>query len=79
MKTSSSQPALTLTSNATAGRPGEIRSYAELQEKIHNDLRVQHPEWIQPDGGCPTCESYEQRLAELLGLSQAAPRNLVTA
>jgi hypothetical protein len=30
---------------------------------------VQHPEWIEPTGDCPTCESYESRLAELLGLS----------
>jgi hypothetical protein len=50
--------------------PNEIRSYTELQRQIHEDLRVQHPEWVQPDGDCPTCDSYELRLAELLGLSQ---------
>jgi hypothetical protein len=37
-----------------------------LQVQIHNDLRTQHPEWIQPNGDCPTCDSYEARLAELL-------------
>ena len=47
----------------------EIRSYAQLQRHIHNALRVEHPEWVQPNGDCPTCESYESRLAELLGLS----------
>ncbi len=47
----------------------EIRSYIQLQQKIHDDLRVQHPEWVEPNGDCPTCESYESRLAELLGLS----------
>ena len=41
----------------------------ELLQHIHDDLRVQHPEWIKPNGDCPTCESYESRLAELLGLS----------
>ena len=46
-----------------------IRSYAELQRQIHDALRVQHPEWIEPNGDCPTCESYESRLAELLRLS----------
>jgi len=46
----------------------EIRSYAELQQQIHDALRVEHPEWVQPNGDCPTCESYESRLAELLGL-----------
>jgi hypothetical protein len=47
----------------------EIRSYVELQRQIHDALRVEHPEWVKPDGDCPTCESYESRLAELLGLS----------
>jgi hypothetical protein len=50
--------------------PNEIHSYNELQKKIHDDLRVQHPEWVEPNGECPTCDSYESRLAELLGLSQ---------
>jgi hypothetical protein len=42
---------------------------SELQQEIHDALRVQHPDWVEPDGDCPTCESYESRLAELLGLS----------
>jgi len=44
----------------------KIDTYTELKQQIHNDLRVQHPEWIEPDGDCPTCESYELRLAQLL-------------
>jgi hypothetical protein len=40
----------------------------KLQQQIHDALRVQHPDWVEPDGDCPTCESYESRLAELLGL-----------
>ena len=50
--------------------PNEIHSYSELQRQIHDDLRIQHPEWVKPDGDCPTCDSYESRLAELLELSQ---------
>jgi hypothetical protein len=50
--------------------PNEIHSYSELQHQIHDDLRIQHPEWIEPNGDCPTCDSYELRLAELLGLTQ---------
>jgi hypothetical protein len=46
----------------------QIHSYTELQQQIHDDLRIQHPEWIEPNGDCPTCESYEVRLAQLLGL-----------
>jgi hypothetical protein len=52
---------------------GEIHSYAELQQQIHDALRVEHPEWVEANGDCPTCESYESRLAELLGLS--SPKN----
>jgi hypothetical protein len=50
----------------------EIHSFSELQEHIHDDLRAQHPEWVEPNGNCPTCESYELRLAELLGVSRDA-------
>jgi hypothetical protein len=49
-----------------------IYSYRELQQQIHQDLRVQHPEWIQPNGDCPMCDSYESRLAELLNHSKRA-------
>ena len=41
-------------------------SIAELRQQIHVDLRIQHPEWIEPTGECPKCDSYESRLAELL-------------
>ena len=44
----------------------QIRSYAELRRQIHDDLRVQHPEWIQPDGKSPMCDSYEARLMDML-------------
>jgi len=48
--------------------------YAQLQRDIHHALRAQHPEWIQPNGDCPTCDSYERRLAELLSFSLASER-----
>jgi hypothetical protein len=47
----------------------QIHTYTELQQQIHDDLRVQHPEWIQPNGESPICDSYEARLRELLGTS----------
>jgi hypothetical protein len=50
--------------------PNELHSYTELQRQIHEDLRTQHPDWVEPNGDCPTCDSYESRLAELLGLTQ---------
>jgi hypothetical protein len=42
----------------------QIHSYIELQQQIHDDLRIQHPEWVEPNGNCPTCDSYESRLDE---------------
>jgi hypothetical protein len=47
----------------------EIHSYIQLQKQIHRALRVQHPDWVESNGNCPTCDSYESRLADLLGLS----------
>ena len=47
----------------------QIHTYTELQQQIHDDLRIQHPEWVNSDGSSPTCDSYESRLRELLGIS----------
>lgn len=52
--------------------PNEIHSFSELQQQIHDDLRVQHPDWVEPNGNCPLCETYELRLAELLGVNRSA-------
>src|ERR1700745_1973984 len=43
-----------------------IHTYTELQQQIHDDLRIQHPEWVNPNGESPTCDSYEARLTEML-------------
>jgi hypothetical protein len=42
----------------------QVHTYTELRQQIHEDLRIQHPEWIQPNGECPMCDSYEARLIE---------------
>jgi hypothetical protein len=44
----------------------QIHTYTELQQQIHDDLRIQHPEWVQLNGESPMCDSYEARLMELL-------------
>ena len=41
------------------GVPHQIHTYAELRKQIHDDLRIQHPEWINSDGSSPVCDSYE--------------------
>jgi hypothetical protein len=44
----------------------QIPTYTALLQQIHHDLRIQHPEWILPNGESPVCDSYEARLMELL-------------
>jgi hypothetical protein len=66
----------TVTPNETldpqpAAKFEEIRSSTELRKLIRASLRIQNPEWIEPNGDSPRCDSYEARLAEILGLSQA--------
>ena len=54
------------------------RTYGELQRQLHKDLLAQHPEWIDADGNCPTCDDYERRLAQLISIfkSQAKLRRV---
>ncbi len=44
----------------------QIHTYTELQQQIHDDLRIQNPEWVKSNGECPTCDSYQSRLMEML-------------
>ncbi len=30
-----------------------IHTYTELQQQIHDDLRIQHPDWVQSNGKSP--------------------------
>ena len=46
----------------------KIQIYAEQQKMIRKALREQHPEWIDANGKCPLCDSYEARFAELLAV-----------
>jgi hypothetical protein len=53
----------------------KIRIYADLLQQIRNDLRIQHPDWIQQNGESPMCDSYEARLMELLDASRPMESN----
>jgi queuine/archaeosine tRNA-ribosyltransferase len=64
---------------ASSSNSGEVRSYAELQRQIRDALREQHPEWIEQDGDCPTCQSYESRFAELLELFESHERKSIAS
>ena len=56
----------------------QIHTYTDLRQQIHDDLRIQHPEWVEPDGKSPMCDSYEARLMELLaGLTRRESTSLL--
>ena len=58
----------------------EIHTYTELRQQIHDDLRLQHPDWVQPNGESPRCDSYEARLIELLdALTQRGSNESIAA
>ena len=57
----------------------QIHTYAALLQQIHNDLRIQHPDWIQQNGESPKCDSYEARLMKLLDASIGRGSNQTTA
>ena len=48
------------------GMSQQIHTYTQLRQQIRDDLRIQHPEWVEANGECPTCDAYEARLTELL-------------
>ena len=54
--------------------PHQIHTYTELQQQIHDDLRIQHPEWVERNGESSMCDSYESRLTEMLdALTRTGP------
>ena len=57
----------------------KVHTYADLLQQIRYDLRTQHPEWIQPNGESPMCDSYEARLMELLDASMQTGPDETTA
>jgi hypothetical protein len=46
--------------------PQQVQTYTELRQQIRYDLRIQHPDWVQPNGESPMCDFYEARLMDLL-------------
>ena len=57
-----------------------VSTYSELRQQIHDDLRRRHPEWVQPNGESPKCDSYEVRLVELLdALTQRGSNESIAA
>ncbi|MFN2622018.1 MAG: hypothetical protein ABR611_04155 [Chthoniobacterales bacterium] len=69
---------LSQTNSEVARQPHQIRSYSELQDQLHRDLRIQHPEWIDADGNSPVCDWYDLRLAELIQFFQGVAEHKPT-
>jgi hypothetical protein len=61
--------------NQSSTLSADVSPYPELRRKIHDALRLQNPEWIEPNGECPICDSYESRFAEQLRLSLKSSDN----
>ena len=59
--------------------PHQIHTYAELRQQIHDDLRIQHPEWVETNGESPMCDAYEARLTELLDTLKRRASNQLAA
>jgi len=57
----------------------QIHTYTELRQQIHHDLRIQHPEWVQPNGESPMCDSYEARLMGLLKTLKSQPAKMFSS
>jgi hypothetical protein len=51
----------------------KTNAIADLRQQIHRDLRIQHPEWVLPNGESPMCDAYEARLMDLLALVSGSP------
>ena len=52
----------------------QIHTYAELRQQIHDDLRIQHPEWLEPNG-----ESSMSLLEELDALTRRGSNESIAA
>jgi 23S rRNA maturation mini-RNase III len=57
---------LLMKTNTSPVLPGEVQEYVHLQRQIHDALRKEHPEWVEPNGESPMCDFYEARLTEHL-------------
>ena len=51
-------------------------SISELRQQIYHDLRIQHPDWVEPNGGCPKCDAYVARLIEELSMAEGSSEAL---
>ena len=59
----------------TVSAANEVPGFAQIQRQMHDALRAQHPEWLQPNGDSPTCDCYEARFADVLRSFARPPVN----
>ena len=46
--------------NTSPVLPGGVQEYVHLQREIHDALRKEHPEWVEPNGESLMCDFYER-------------------
>jgi hypothetical protein len=66
-------PHLSLSSKPIVMSP-QIHTYTELREQIEDGLRIQHPEWVEPNG-----ESSMRLLEELDALTRSGSNESIAA
>ena len=56
--------------------PHQVHTYTELLQQIHDDLRIQHPEWVERNGESSMCLMEELDTLTRRGSSEsiAAPQ-----
>ena len=60
---------LLMETNTSPVLPGEVQEYVHLQRQIHDALRKEHPEWVEPNGESPMRDF-------LRGASRGTARNV---
>ena len=49
---------------------------SELERWLLSEIKREHPNWVEPDGGCPKCHAYYERLGTL-GIEESPLRTEV--
>jgi hypothetical protein len=52
----------------------QIHTYPKLRQQIHDELRIQHPEWVEPNG-----ESSMRLMEQLDSLTRTRPNESLAA
>jgi hypothetical protein len=54
----------------------QIHTHTEFRQQIHDDLQMQHPEWVRLNGESPRCDSSVYYPCKVLILTTDGARSL---